>query len=728
MKRFCIVQAVLVCLIGLAPARAHDLHDPNHPHYDKSVRPPALPRVSIAQRLAQLPAKSSANGVQLKNAPWLSSIFSPFHDTVHTHWDEQFLFVESNGMPDHRMMTGITAWQQQVPLPQNYTGNNAWRLPLKPIEARTPLSAKDHFFRGAIALAANGVPIFNPIKNDGRTDTFLAGELDEYGGHAGRADDYHYHIAPLHLQAQVGAGKAVAVALDGYPIYGLTDPDGTTPKNLDAFNGHSTPALGYHYHASKSYPYLNGGFHGEVTERDGQVDPQPRAFGVRPALPPLPGAKITGFTSSADGKSFDVQYEQDGKTGHVRYFLEADGTYRFQYVNSDGTSQNETYRREKPREPRDNPPPREDKPRDEKPRNDGPRPDAPRGGPNPNDPNRKPWIVDHLQEMDADHDGTLTRAEMEVEIKNTFSGYDRDKDGKISEAERDTRGGVRSAMGGFVKGHWHEVDANGDNQIAPDELSALGLNMFAKSDRNGDNRVTPDELNAPAGSEDGKPNSFRGPNPFAGARPNNRSNNSGAPDNLSKATMADTITANIYADNWFALYINGTLRVVDPIEFLPHNVVSVDILPQYPMTIAVIAHDNADPKTGLEYGDHIGDGGLVLKFADGTVTDASWKVKVIERGPLSSDIKNPRVQSETAPKDWFLPDFNDSKWDNARVFTEQEVNPKAPFYEHDFKGAQFIWSSDLGLDNTVLFRKRIEKPTWKPNWNAQPAGPLPQGF
>lgn len=192
--------------------------------------------------------------------------------------------------------------------------------------------------------------------------------------------------------------------------------------------------------------------------------------------------------------------------------------------------------------------------------------------------------------------------------------------------------------------------------------------------------------------------------------------------------MSDAIAANIYADNWFALYINGRLTVVDPIAFLPHNVVSVDILPEYPMIIAVIAHDNADPKTGLEYGNHIGDAGLVLKFADGTVTDATWKTKVIERGPIGGDIANPRVETMPLPANWFAPDFDDSKWENATVFTEQQVNPKPPYYEHDFKGAQFIWSRDLGLDNTVLFRKRIEKPGWKSRWNAAPAGPLPQGF
>ena len=98
--------------------------------------------------------------------------------------------------------------------------------------------------------------------------------------------------------------------------------------------------------------------------------------------------------------------------------------------------------------------------------------------------------------------------------------------------------------------------------------------------------------------------------------------------------MEDTIKANIYADNWFIMYINGKLTAVDSIDFMPHNVVTVDILPEYPMTIAVLAKDNADPKTGLEYGDHIGDGGFILKFGDGTVTNAKWKAKCHGPGQL----------------------------------------------------------------------------------------------
>jgi hypothetical protein len=134
-----------------------------------------------------------------------------------------------------------------------------------------------------------------------------------------------------------------------------------------------------------------------------------------------------------------------------------------------------------------------------------------------------------------------------------------------------------------------------------------------------------------------------------------------------KPQMSDTIKANIYADNWFILYINGELVAVDSIKFIPHNVISVDILPQYPMTIAVMAKDNSDPKTGMEYANtNIGDGGFILKFGDGTVTNAKWKARKFSWGPLGRDTRNPKVESLPVPENWFAVDFDDSKWDYAK--------------------------------------------------------------
>ena len=96
---------------------------------------------------------------------------------------------------------------------------------------------------------------------------------------------------------------------------------------------------------------------------------------------------------------------------------------------------------------------------------------------------------------------------------------------------------------------------------------------------------------------------------------------------LVKPTVAHTISLHAYADNWCAIFINGKVVAADSIHFLPHNQISVKILPEYPMTIAVLAKDNADPATGLEYGNQIGDGGFILKLGDGTVTNARWKAK-----------------------------------------------------------------------------------------------------
>jgi len=155
--------------------------------------------------------------------------------------------------------------------------------------------------------------------------------------------------------------------------------------------------------------------------------------------------------------------------------------------------------------------------------------------------------------------------------------------------------------------------------------------------------------------------------------------------------------------------INGELTVVDSIKFIPHNVISVDLLPSYPMTIAVMARDNADPKTGMEYANtNIGDGGFILKFADGTITDATWKAKAFSTGPVGGDTKNPRVENTPLPENWFAVDYDDSSWPKAKEYSEEEVKPKQPYYDNDFQGAKFIWSDDVKLDNLVLFRKRVD--------------------
>jgi phosphatidylethanolamine-binding protein (PEBP) family uncharacterized protein len=223
--------------------------------------------------------------------------------------------------------------------------------------------------RGAIALAANGVPIFNPQNNRGEVAAEI-GELDKWGGHCGRADDYHYHAAPLHLQNTVGPGNPIAFALDGYPIYGLNEPDGSKPTALDPFNGHSTARIGYHYHASTQYPYVNGGFHGEVVERDGQVDPQPSGQPIRGALPPLRGATITSLEASAKDVSV-LTYQLNGEKHTITYKPNVEGGYDFEFNDGKGASTRQTFSRGRGG-------------------GDASRPEGPPPNPRSQDPNRSP--------------------------------------------------------------------------------------------------------------------------------------------------------------------------------------------------------------------------------------------------------------------------------------------------------------------------------------------------
>jgi len=323
-------------LAGLpATGNAHLTGEPGHDA--------AASRLALAWRPAPVLALVAPARAAVPLALGPAAAFAPFAPAVRVRVEGDFLLVESEGLPAHGMMTGITAWQQQVPLPQPYTGANAWRIPLRPVPAAAGTPIRDRFLRGAIALAVNGVPIFNPQNNRGAVSADI-GELDRWGGHCGRGDDYHYHIAPLHLEATTGVGRPIAYALDGYPILGLTEPDGSAPAGLDAWRGHEMPGLGYHYHASETYPFLMAGFRGVVVERDGQVDPQPRAQGVREALTQLRGARITGFEELAPRSSYVLRYEVRGAAGAVAYRREAEGVWRFRFEEPGGDVREVTYR------------------------------------------------------------------------------------------------------------------------------------------------------------------------------------------------------------------------------------------------------------------------------------------------------------------------------------------------------------------------------------------------
>lgn len=273
------------------------------------------------------------------NPKTIDSAFLAFKPNVATWWNSTYFFVESTGIPTtHSMMTGITGWQQQVPIPQCYKGSNAWSIPLNPTIATTPVPVNSiHFIRGALALAVNGIPIFNPYTNTG-VDAFLDGQLDKWGGHCGRADDYHYHTAPLHLYDKQSKTLPIAYALDGFAVYGTLEPDGKTMTTLDANHGHYYNGV-YHYHGTANAPYMVGNMVGKVTEdATYQIIPQATAKSPRPATNPLKDAVITGLEANATNTGYTLTYTIGTAVYKVAYSWNTSGVYTFNFINPTGTT------------------------------------------------------------------------------------------------------------------------------------------------------------------------------------------------------------------------------------------------------------------------------------------------------------------------------------------------------------------------------------------------------
>jgi len=278
----------------------------------------------------------------------INEAFEPFVPAVHTYYDDTYFYVESRGIPEtHEMMVGISnhGWQQQVPIPQCYTGNNAWPIPLNPVLASNPIPVDDvHFTRGAIAIAVNGVPIFNVYTNTG-VDSYLDGQLDNYGGHCGRADDYHYHIAPLHLYDYTNTALPIAYGLDGFAVYGALEPDQSPMQPLDENHGHVGSDGVYHYHGTAEAPYMIARMAGEVVEdATNQLVPQAAAHPVRPSLTPLNGALINMCVPNAQGNGYTLGYTFNGQQDSVIYSWTNDGQYTFNfYTTGDGVAAVEQY-------------------------------------------------------------------------------------------------------------------------------------------------------------------------------------------------------------------------------------------------------------------------------------------------------------------------------------------------------------------------------------------------
>ena len=104
----------MTLLLTQCDGSAHLTSDSDHdgllPHYDFSVTPPTNIVLNLNHEIL----------ISTNRGATIASAFAPFAPKVKTHWDGDSFYVESDGMALHPMMVGITAWQQQVPLPQRH--------------------------------------------------------------------------------------------------------------------------------------------------------------------------------------------------------------------------------------------------------------------------------------------------------------------------------------------------------------------------------------------------------------------------------------------------------------------------------------------------------------------------------------------------------------------------------------------------------------------------------
>lgn len=202
----------------------------------------------------------------------------------------------------------------------------------------------------------------------------------------------------------------------------------------------------------------------------------------------------------------------------------------------------------------------------------------------------------------------------------------------------------------------------------------------------------------------------------------------------------EVVTAYIFADNYFELYVNGEYVGRDNINFIPFNSTALRFQASYPMTIAVRMADwETHFGLGMEYESYnVGDAGFIALFSNGLMTNDEWRVLPVYIAPLDDpacvvedEFGNPdssacSIQPECStmnadvcralhyplPEDWMLPEFDDSNWLNASLYEAQNVTNAAGYvdYAARFGDAQFIWSSSLKLDNQVIARYTLEAP------------------
>ena len=262
-----------------------------------------------------------------------SVLAAGFTEEVSVTCEAGHAIIVSDTYPDHPLMTGIVGTNEQMPVPAK---DYAAPIPLQPVLGDIP-----HTRDAALGVAVNGVPIYDYTgggemspedlhHHQTQHDTLLTQQLDICGGHAGRGDDYHYHVKPvcmIDMMKNAGDDAIIGWAFDGFPIYGDNNPDGTaiTTGELDVCNGQPDDTFGYRYHTSADAPYIVQCLMGEVADmRDlPRVSPLKSASswggGKAAGRPPRGGVEDLVFKEDMATGTRSMDYNYQGESYYMRY-------------------------------------------------------------------------------------------------------------------------------------------------------------------------------------------------------------------------------------------------------------------------------------------------------------------------------------------------------------------------------------------------------------------------
>ena len=212
-------------------------------------------------------------------------------------------------------------------------------------------------------------------------------------------------------------------------------------------------------------------------------------------------------------------------------------------------------------------------------------------------------------------------------------------------------------------------------------------------------------------------------------------------------TNGEIITAYIFADNYFEMYINGVQVGKDNVPFTQFNSNIVRFKVNRPFTIAMLLVDweerlgvGGETNGGFTY--HCGDGGMVAVFKDSNnsiiaKTGSDWKAQTFYTSPIM-DLTCPTENGSlrlsgncstadsnsgnnyyglhwARPANWTLATFDDSTWPAASLYANAAIGvDNKPAYtnftnifDNPTNDAQFIWSTNVILDNEVIVRKTV---------------------